>query len=79
MSRRDRLERAIESGKEWVGRLSREREAIEAMKHPPADELARVTSAEAGQAKMLSRNLAELKRLPVHDGRAQVPQPDNPA
>lgn len=64
MSRRDRLERAIEDGKEWVGRLTREREAIEAMKHPPTDELARVRSAEAGQATTLRRNLAELDRLP---------------
>jgi conjugative relaxase-like TrwC/TraI family protein len=64
LSRRDCLERAIEDGKEWVGRLSREREAIEAMRHPPAAELARLSRAEAGQARMLRRDLAELVRLP---------------
>lgn len=78
LSRRDRLERVIENGKEWVGRLSREREAIEAMKHAPADELARVSSAEAGQAKMLRRNLAELERLPKSITTAE-PKPLDPA
>ncbi len=77
-SRRDRLEQAIESGEGWVGRLSREREAIEAMRYPPADELARVASAEAGQARMLRRNLAELERLPVSTTAAE-PRPLDPA
>ena len=78
LSHRDRLERAIEDGRGWVGRLSREREAIEAMKHPPADELARVSSAEAGQAQMLRRNLAELARLPESTATAE-PKPLDPA
>ncbi|HEY8083320.1 MAG TPA: MobF family relaxase [Solirubrobacterales bacterium] len=64
LSRRDRLERAIKDGEEWVSRLAREREAIEAMKHPPADELARVRTGEAAQAEQLRRDLAELARLP---------------
>jgi conjugative relaxase-like TrwC/TraI family protein len=78
LSRRDRLERAIEDGKEWVGRLSREREAIEAMRYPPADELARVTSAEVGQATQLRRNLAELARLPESTATAEL-RPLDPA
>ena len=64
LSRRDRLERAIKDSEEWVGRLAREREAIEAMKHPPADELTRVRSAEAAQAEQMRGDLAELARLP---------------
>ncbi len=77
LSRRDRLERTIEDGQEWCGRLSREREAIEAMRYPPADELARVTGAEDGQAKMLRRNLAELARLPA--SAAAGPKPLDPS
>jgi conjugative relaxase-like TrwC/TraI family protein len=78
LSRRERLERVIEDGKEWVERLSRERKAIEAMKYPPADELARVRSAEAGRTKMLRRNLAELERLPASTTTAE-PKPLDPA
>ncbi len=78
LSRRDRLERTIKDSEEWVGRLTREREAIEAMKYPLADELARVRSAEAGQAKMLRGNLAELARLPESNATAE-PKPLDPA
>ena len=44
------------------------------MKHPPADELARVTSAEAGQAEQMRRDLAELARLPESTATAE-PKP----
>lgn len=47
------------------------------MKYPPADELARVRSAEAGQAKMARRKLAELERLPASIATAE-PKPRNP-
>jgi hypothetical protein len=48
------------------------------MKYSPADELARVASAEAGQAKMLRRSLAELERLPASSTTAE-PKPLGPA
>jgi len=48
------------------------------MKYPPADELARVRSAEISQAKILRRNLAELARLPESTATAE-PKPLDPA
>jgi hypothetical protein len=64
LSRRERLRREIQRDRDWVARLAREREAIEAMKNPPAEELARVSGAESGQAERLRGNLAELADLP---------------
>ncbi len=64
LPRRNRLDREVRSAEGWVGRLRNEREAIEAMKTPAADELARVTSWEAGAAKRLDRALAEREALP---------------
>jgi len=77
LSHHDRLERAIENGEKRVGMLRRERKTIEAMRHPPDEELARVASAEAGQAETLRRNLAELARLPESTTTAE-PKPLSP-
>jgi conjugative relaxase-like TrwC/TraI family protein len=78
LSRRDRLDREIKSAGEWVDRLRRERKAIEAMKQPPADELARAATGEAAQAKRLRRCLAEREALPESTAAAE-PRPPDPA
>lgn len=78
LSRRDRLDREIFDAEYWVGALSRERAAIEAMKHPPTDELARVTRAEVAQADRLSRCRRERDALPEPDPEAE-PKPLDPS
>lgn len=78
LSRRDRLEREIKDREYWAGALRREREAIEAMKTPPAEELSRVTAAEAATAERLRRDLAERAALPESDPTAE-PKPLDPA
>lgn len=61
---RDRVARAIESGRVWHGALAREREAIEAMREPPPQELARVLAAERRTAERLRRNEGRLAAMP---------------
>ncbi|MET0305199.1 MAG: MobF family relaxase [Solirubrobacterales bacterium] len=78
LGRRDRLDREIRDAEHWVSALGRERDAIEAMKDPPADELARVTKAEAGQADRLSRYHRERNALPETTTAAE-PKPLDPA
>jgi hypothetical protein len=64
LSRRDRLDREIRDAELWVGALGQERDAIEAMKDPPTDELARMRRGEAAQAERLRRCLRERDALP---------------
>jgi conjugative relaxase-like TrwC/TraI family protein len=78
LGRRDRLDRSIKEREEWVGRLRREREVIEAMKAPPAEELARVSAAEAGAGERLRRQRAERAALPEPDPSAE-PKPLDPS
>ncbi len=78
LSRRDRLDRLISTNREWVERLGREREAIEAMRHPPAEELARVSAGEERAARSLRRNLAEREAMPEPTATAE-PKPSDPA
>ncbi|MGC1853654.1 MAG: MobF family relaxase [Solirubrobacterales bacterium] len=78
LSRRDRLEREIKDAEFWVAALSRERAAIEAMKDPPAEELARVMRAEAALVERLSRNRGERDALPESTAMGE-PKPVDPA
>jgi len=78
LGRRDRLDHEIRDAELWVGALSRERDAIEAMKDPPSDELARVTRGEAAQRDRLSRCLRERDALPEPTTAAE-PKPLDPA
>jgi conjugative relaxase-like TrwC/TraI family protein len=64
LSRRDELGRAIEHAEEWARILSREREAMEAMPKPPAEELARVSRAAAAHGERHRRALAERAAMP---------------
>jgi hypothetical protein len=77
LGRRDRLDREIRDAELCVGTLGRERAAIEAMKDPPADELARVMRGEAAQADRLSRCLRERDALPEPTTAAE-PKPLDP-
>jgi len=77
LSRRDQLDRHIKDAEYWIAALSREREAIEAMKQPPADELARVTRAESVQTDRLRRDFAERDALPAPDT-SEPPRPLDP-
>ena len=63
-ARRERLGREIERGEQALGRMRGEREALEAMRQPPAHELARVRAAEASTAEALARRREQLARLP---------------
>jgi len=78
LSRRDRLDRDIEDAGERVEWLRRERDAIEAMKEPSADELARITTGEANQAERLRRCIAERDALPESTV-TDEPKPPDPA
>ncbi len=78
LSRRDRLDSAIKSDREWVERLGREREAIERMPKPVAAELARVSAGEINAAERLRRNLAEREALPDPKPRTNDPKPAEP-
>lgn len=79
LSRRDRLERAINEREPWVARLRAEREALEAMKTPPQKELRRVTVAEQRCAERLSRDLAERDALPPIKETPADAKPRDPA
>lgn len=63
LSRRDALDRSVEEAEGWLAALTGEREAIEAMDTPPAEELARVSAAEARVADQLHRALGERTAL----------------
>jgi hypothetical protein len=78
LSRRDELGRTIEHTEEWARILTREREAIEAMRKPPAEELARVSRAAAAQGDHHRRALAERAAMPEGTGSAE-PKPSDPA
>jgi ATP-dependent exoDNAse (exonuclease V) alpha subunit len=78
LRRRDELGRTIEHAEEWARILSREREAIEAMQKPPAEELARVSRAAAAQGKRHRRALAECAAMPEATASAE-PAPSDPA
>lgn len=67
LGRIDRLDREVAGAEDWLAALTRERVAIEAMPAPPADELARVSAAEARTAERLRRALAEQAALPEPD------------
>jgi len=64
LRRRDRLEREIVDAEYWIGAFGREREAIEAMKGPPAEELARMRRGEAAQLRRLQKRRRERDALP---------------
>jgi conjugative relaxase-like TrwC/TraI family protein len=72
MGRRDRLDRDIAQAEYWLAALTREHAALEASSSPPADELARVTAAEARTADRLRRALAEQSALPDADHAADA-------
>jgi hypothetical protein len=78
LRRRDELGRTIDHAEEWARILSREREAIEAMRRPPAEELARVSRAAATQGERHRRALAERAAMPEETASAE-PMPRNPA
>jgi hypothetical protein len=78
LHRRDQLDREIKDAGERVEWLRRERDAIEAMREPPADELARVTTGEANQSARLQRCIAERDALPDSTATAE-PKPPDPA
>lgn len=78
LARRDELEREIRDATERVNWLRREREAIEVMREPPAEELTRVTLGEANQAERLRRCTAERDALPEATVTAE-PKPPDPA
>lgn len=75
---RERLSRQIAYGEERAKRLAREREALEAMERPPAEELHKARMAERGTAKRLRRRMAEREALPESDPGAH-PAPPRPA
>ena len=77
LNRRDQLDREIKDAGYWVEALGRERDAIEAMKKPPADELARVQRAETVQTDRLRRNVAERDALPPSTA-SEPPRPADP-
>jgi conjugative relaxase-like TrwC/TraI family protein len=64
LAARDKVARAIERGRAWHCALVREREAIEDLKEPPSEELARVVAAERRMAERLQRNEARLEAMP---------------
>ena len=72
---RDRLDREVADAEGWLGTLSGKREAIEAMRTPPSDELARVSAADARTADRLHRALGELAALPDADTAATIHLP----
>ncbi len=76
LSHRDRLDREVAESEDWLAALTRERGAIEAMPAPLADELARVTTAEARTADRLRRALAEKAALPEVTPAAPTNPPD---
>jgi conjugative relaxase-like TrwC/TraI family protein len=78
LRRRDELGRTIEHAEEWARILSREREAIEAMRRPPAEELARVSRAAAAQGERHRHALAERAAMPEATASA-APKPSDPA
>jgi hypothetical protein len=78
LSRRDRLDREIRDAEHWIETLSGERQAIEAMKVPPADELARVVKAESAQLARLERCQGERDALPPVSETAEA-RPLDPA
>jgi conjugative relaxase-like TrwC/TraI family protein len=78
LSRRDELGRTIEHAEKWAGILSREREAIEAMRKPSAGELARVGRAAAAHGERHRRALAERAAMPEATASAE-PKPRDPA
>ena len=63
-ARRERLVREVERGEAALARMRGEREAIEAMRRPPAHELARARAGEASTAEALARRRELLARLP---------------
>jgi hypothetical protein len=63
-SRRDGLDREIARAEAWIGAVSRERAAVEAMASPPTDELSRLIAAEERIAERLRGLLAESAALP---------------
>jgi conjugative relaxase-like TrwC/TraI family protein len=77
LRRRDELGRTIEHAGEWAQILSREREAIEAMRPPPAEELARVSRAAVAQGERHRRALVERAAMPEETAMAE-PRPSNP-
>ncbi len=78
LSRRDELGRTIEHAEEWARILSRERDAIEAMRNPPTEELARVSRAAAAQGERHRRALSERAAMPEGTASAE-PRPSDPA
>jgi conjugative relaxase-like TrwC/TraI family protein len=78
LHRRDQLDREIKDAGGRVEWLRREREAIEAMREPPAHELARVATGEANQFERLQRCIAEREALPESTATAE-PRPPDPS
>ena len=78
-SRGDRLDREIERAEEWVGRMTGEREAVEATDSPHAADLARASAGEAAASEKLERLRAERAALPERDAEAPDPRPLAPS
>lgn len=78
LGRRDRLDREVADAEYWVAALGREREALEAMADPPADELARVSRAAEAQSRRLSRRVGERDALAESESVIE-PRPVEPA
>lgn len=78
LARRDQLDREIKDASERIDWLRREGDAIEAMREPPTDELARVTTGEASQADRLQRCIVERDALQESTATAE-PKPPDPA
>lgn len=78
LRRRDGLGRTIKHAEEWARILTREREALEAMRKPPVEELARVSRAAVAHGERHRRALAERAAMP--EGTASTePKPRDPA
>ncbi|MEZ5078116.1 MAG: MobF family relaxase [Solirubrobacterales bacterium] len=78
-SRGDRLDREIKRAEEWLGRMTGEREALEANESPRAADLARASTGEVAAREKLSRLRAQRSALPERDAEAPDSRPLAPS
>jgi len=74
LRRSDQLDQLIESGQDWVSRLSQERQEIEALPAPPAETLERVSQHEQRAIAALTRHREEREAMPA-EATAAEPKP----
>ena len=77
LRRSDQLDSLIDKNEGWVARLGREREALQALRSPPAEELARVSRAEQKAIASLKRHREEREAMPEGAATAE-PKPTSP-